>query len=267
MKKNIFVCGNSFSNGMYMEKENMRGEFDYENLVLKYHRPWIEFIAEELDINYTLLARPIASNYFVCKQIEHSIKQKADLVIASFSSVRHIDFTTKDKRLQCLPTLENLVYSERTFAKDYLNPTNSPVEEQAVQCLRYPNIEKYASTTNPEYDILVKYIREYNDYLLKMDQERLMILGAIEQLRESNTKFIIVDLIGKVTDMDRIKNPRTLADTNVMNIIDVDPYISIPLDFRQHYANPSDDFHFNQEGNIAIAKLFIPKIKEILDIK
>jgi lysophospholipase L1-like esterase len=159
------------------------------------------------------------------------------------------------------------VYSERTFAKDYLNPTNSPVEEQAVQCLRYPNIEKYASTTNPEYDILVKYIREYNDYLLKMDQERLMILGAIEQLRESNTKFIIVDLIGKVTDMDRIKNPRTLADTNVMNIIDVDPYISIPLDFRQHYANPSDDFHFNQEGNIAIAKLFIPKIKEILDIR
>jgi len=267
MKKNIFVCGNSFSNGMYMEKENMRGEFDYENLTLKYHRPWIEFIAEELDVNYTSLARPIASNYFVCKQIEYAIKQKPDLVIASFSSVRHIDFTTSDKRLQCLPTLENLVYEEQTFAKGYTNPTNSSIEEQAVKCLRYPNLEKYAQTTNPEFAAIVDYIHQFNDYLLKMDQERLMILGTIEQLHMSNTKFLIVDLIGRTDHMERLGSPRTLADTNVMNIVEVDPYISLPLDFRQHYSNPSDDFHFNQEGNIAVAKLFIPKIKEILNIE
>lgn len=266
MKKHIFVCGNSFSNGMYVEKENMRGEYDYDDMILKYHRPWIEFIAEELDIEYTSLARPIASNYYVCKQIEYAIKQKPDLVIASFSSVRHIDFTTKDKRLTSLPTLENLVYNEKTFAKGYTNPTNSSEEEQSVQCLRYPNLERYAQTTNPEYKTVVEYIRQFNDYLLKMDQEKLMILGAIEQLHMSNTKFLIVDLISRTDNMDRIKDPKTLADTNVMNIVDVDPYISLPLDFRKQYPNPTDDFHFNQEGNIAAAKLFIPKIKELLGL-
>ena len=99
-----------------------------------------------------------------------------------------------------------------------------------------------------------------------MDQERLMILGTIEQLRMSNTKFLIVDLIGRTDHMERLADPRTLADTNVMNIVEVDPYISLPLNFRQQYSNPSDDFHFNQEGNIAVAKLFIPKIKELLNI-
>lgn len=264
--KNIFVCGNSFSNGLYMEKDQMRGEFDYENLVLKYHRPWIEFIAEEVGVDFTLLARPIASNYYVCKQIEYAIRQKADLVIASFSSVRHIDFTTKDNRLKKLPTLENLVYDEKTFAKGYINPTNSPIEEQSVQCLRYPNLERYAKSTNPEYQTVVNYINEFNDYLLKIDQEKLMILGAIQQLQQSKTKFIIVDLIGRTDNMERLGNPRTLADTNVMNVVTVDPYITIPPSFRQEYANPTDDFHFNQDGNKAVAQLLIPKVKELLEI-
>ena len=266
MKKNIFVCGNSFSNGLYMVKEKMRGEYDYDNLVLEYHKPYINFIAEELNVDYTLLARPIASNYFVCKQIEYAIKHKADLVIASFSSVRHIDFTAPGKRLTDLPTLENLVYEEKTFAPGYKNPTNSSLEEQVVQCLRFPNLERYAKSTNPEYQTIVNYVNEFNDYLLKIDQERLMVLGAINQLRESNTKFIVVDLIGRTDDMSRIKSPKTLADTNVMNVISVDPYVTIPPGFRQQYPNPTDDFHFNQEGNVAVAKLLMPKVKELLGV-
>lgn len=267
MKKRVFVCGNSFSEGLYLIKDSVNSPIDYDNVKLGKNKPFIEFIADELDIDYTLLARPIASNYVICKQVEHAIEQKADLVIVTFSTVRHVDFTLKSSRLKTLPKLENLVYEEKTFAPTFKNPTDSNPEDQVVQCLRYPNLEQYAKTTNPEYKIMVDYLNEYNDYLLKIDMERMMVLGVISQLKETNTKFILADLLGSTKgDASTMMNPRSLSDINVMNVINVEPCIRVPLGFSQKYPNPTDDFHFSEEGQREVAKLLLPKVKELLGV-
>lgn len=263
MKKSIFVCGNSFSHGHYLIKDSISGPIDYNKLQVGRNKPYISFIQDELDINYVLLAKPIASNYCICKQIEYAIEHKPDLVIVNFSTARHTDFTVEDNRLTCLPTLRNFIYEEKTFAPGMENPTGSEKIEQSVRSLRYSNLIEYSNTTNPEYILIKQFIFGFTDYFLKIDQERLMILGAINQLRKHNIKFIVADLIEKEKQVD-LNNPMALSDTNVLNGLEIEPLITIPTGFRQKYSNPTDDFHFNEKGQHEVAKLLIPVIKDLL---
>jgi lysophospholipase L1-like esterase len=90
-----------------------------------------------------------------------------------------------------------------------------------------------------------------------------MILGAINLLRKHNIKFIVVDLIETEKQPD-LSNPVALADTNVLNGLKVEPLVKIPAGFREKYPNPTDDFHFNEEGQREVAKLLTPLVKELL---
>ena len=93
-----------------------------------------------------------------------------------------------------------------------------------------------------------------------------MVLGLFKRLRETNTKFIVVDLIGAESDLSKIKTPGAISDTNVMNVIKVEPYITIPPGFSKKYPNPTDDFHFNEEGQRVVAEMLLPTIKTLLEI-
>jgi hypothetical protein len=261
--KKVFVCGNSFSHGHYLIKDNISGPINYNTVKVGQNKPYISFIKDELDIDYVLLAKPIASNYCICKQIEYAIEYKPDLVIVNFSTARHIDFTVEGNRLSCLPTLKNFIYDEKTFAPGMKNPTGSDDIDQAIKSLRYTILKEYASTTNPEYILINQFIYGFTDYYLKIDQERLMILGAINLLRKHNIKFIVVDLIETEKQPD-LSNPVALADTNVLNGLKVEPLVKIPAGFREKYPNPTDDFHFNEEGQREVAKLLTPLVKELL---
>ena len=263
MTKKIFICGNSFSHGHYLIKDSMHGPINYNTLQLGQHKPYAEFISQELGVDYVMLAKPIASNYFICKQIEYAIEHKADLVLVNFSSARHIDFTVKEKRLTSMPTLKNLIYEEKTFSPGMQNPT-SELDSQQVQCLRYPNLETYARSSNPEYLPIAEYLNHYNDYFLKMDTERLMILGVLSLLKENNIKYIVVDLIEPGKDLPNVTNPSSLADFNILNFMKIDSYFQLPEGFRDRYPNPTDNFHFNEEGHRELAKLLLPMIKESL---
>lgn len=266
MKNKVFVCGNSFSHGHYLIKESMHGPINYNTLRIGKNKPYIEFIADEINIEYEILAKPIASNYFICKQIEYAIEHKADLVLVNFSSARHIDFTVKEKRLNSMPSLKNLIYAEKTFAPDMDNPTSTNVDEQKVQCLRYPNLEQYAHSTNPEYLPIANYLSHYNDYFLKIDIERLMILGALSLLRENNVKYIVVDLIDPNQDSPNLAAPTSLSDFNILNFMKIDSYFQLPYGFRDKYPNPTDNFHFNEEGHKEVAKMLLPMVKNLLSL-
>lgn len=269
MTKNIIVCGNSFSHGHYLIKDNLHGPIDYETVKVGRNRPYIDFIAKELDIEYLMLAKPISSNYCICKQIEYAITKKPDLVIVNFSTIRHIDITDKlnGKILEKLPTLENFSYAERTFAPAMENPTNSNVEEQIINSLRYTNLRTYTQTTNGEYGLIWEYLFKFNNYFLKADQEKLMILGTLGLLRRNNIKFIIADLIGGDEKLPNLANPTKLSDSNIVGLLNVEPVVTIPSGFREMYPNPTDDFHFNEEGQREVAKLLIPLVKHLLSYK
>lgn len=257
MKKTLYVCGNSYSAGTYLHSMENGERIVGSNI------PYGRIIADKLDMDLVLLARPSASNYFVCKQIEYAIEQKADFIIVNFSSPRHLDFTLPGNKLKKLPKLSNFEYNENIWWKNLDNPAKNG-DDELIKSWYFSLFDIYKETTNPEFDLVSKFINSYNDLVLRIDQERLMVLGLLSQLKESGIKFLVVDFLGLSDQLEKTGEIKNLADINLLNYIKVEPFLSFPEEFIKQYPNPNDDFHFNQEGNYIVAEKIIPIIEDIL---
>lgn len=258
MKKTIFSCGNSFSAGTYLQA------MDGNRRIVSEHKPYGEILAEWLACDFVLLARPSASNYFVCKQVEYAIEQNADLILINFSSPRHLDFTLPSKRLETLPHLKNFDYVENIWWADKANPAGGNPEEHAVHSWYFSLFDIYGKTTNPELNVVNNFIATYNDYQLRMDQERLMILGLMEELKKSNNKYIISDFIGLAKEKTNSSDTNSLADINVLNHLNLEPLVCFSSNFISQYPNENDSFHFNQEGHRVAAEMILPIAKSLI---
>lgn len=258
MKKTLYVCGNSYSAGNYMhtDEEGKR--------VPRLNVPYGKIIADKIDFELVMLARAGASNYFTCKQVEYAIENHADLIIINFASPRHFDFTSPENKLTQLPKLSNFEYNERTWCDGLQNPAKNEIDHEMIKCLRFTLLEIYKNTTNPEYEILTKYLDTYNDYFLRIDQERLMILGLMQELASSGIKYVVTDFIGLSSDLNNTANPKELSDINILNYMKVEPLVGFPSSFVKEYPNPTDNFHFNQEGNHVVAERLLPIIEKLI---
>lgn len=259
MKKTLYSCGNSYSDGSHLlSKEN--GEH-----VIGRHVPYSKIVADELDMNFVQLARAGASNYFTCKQIEYAIEQKADLILINFTSTRHIDFVFSNKKLKLLPKLSNFIYGEPVWCSNISNPAKNDTDQELIHSLKFTILDLYRdSPKHPEYQTLIKYLDEHNDYMLRMDQERMMILGVLSQLEKSGLKYIVTDFWGISFDLSTIASPKNLADLNLLNYVTVNPLVSFPPDLSKIYPNDFDKFHFNQEGNQVAAERILPIARELI---
>jgi hypothetical protein len=260
MKKTLYSCGNSYSDGSHLlSKEN--GEH-----VIGRHVSYSKIVADELGMNFVQLARSGASNYFTCKQIEYAIEQKADLILINFTSTRHLDFVFSNKKLKMLPKLSNFIYDEPAWCKNIHNPSKNEIDEELIHSLKFTILDLYRnSKEHPEFETLIKYLDEHNDYMLRMDQERMMILGVMSQLEKSGIKYIVTDFWGISFDLSTIASPKNLADLNILNYVTVDPLVSFPTDFSKTYPNEVDKFHFNQEGNQVAAERILPIARKLLE--
>lgn len=226
--------------------------------------PYGKIIADKIDFELVMLARAGASNYFTCKQVEYAIENHADLIIINFASPRHFDFTSPENKLTQLPKLSNFEYNERTWCDGLQNPAKNEIDHEMIKCLRFTLLEIYKNTTNPEYEILTKYLDTYNDYFLRIDQERLMILGLMQELASSGIKYVVTDFIGLSSDLNNTANPKELSDINILNYMKVEPLVGFPSSFVKEYPNPTDNFHFNQEGNHVVAERLLPIIEKLI---
>jgi hypothetical protein len=259
MKKTIYVCGNSYNTGAYI-REVVDGKKIVDSNI-----PHCKIVADKLDAEMVMLARPCSSNYFICKQVEYAIEQKADLVVFCLSSYKFIDITLPGHKLTQLPKLSNFDYNEDTWGPDCVNPAKNDTDQEVIQCYRSTLIDEYKKTSRPDFEILSTYMNHYSDYLINIDQERLMILGLMKQLELAGIKYIILDFLGFTDDLSTISQPKKLGDINVLNYIQVENLVKFPPDLGKSYPNPNDDFHFNQEANNMIAETILPLVKRLLE--
>jgi hypothetical protein len=258
IKKTLHICGNSYSAGTYLHSIE-----DGERIVGS-NIPYGKIIADKLDMDLVLLARPSASNYFVCKQVEYAIEQKADFIIVNFSSPRHLDFTLPGNKLKKLPKLSNFEYNENIWWKNLENPAKNGIDDEVIKSWYLSLFDIYKETTNPEFEIVSKFLNSYNDLVLRIDQERLMVMGLMSQLEKSGIKFIVVDFLGLSDQLEKTGEIKSLADINLLNYMKVEPFLSFPEEFINQYPNPNDSFHFNQEGNYVVADKLIPLVTALL---
>jgi lysophospholipase L1-like esterase len=92
-----------------------------------------------------------------------------------------------------------------------------------------------------------------------------MVLGLLSQLKESGIKFIVVDFLGLSDQLEKTGEIKSLADINLLNYIQVEPFLSFSKEFIKQYPNPNDDFHFNQEGNHMVAERLLPIINRLMN--
>ena len=260
MKKTLYSCGNSYSDGSHL-----LSKADGKHIVGR-HKSYSEIVANALEMNFVQLARSGASNYFTCKQIEHAIEQKADFILINFTSARHTDFVFPNKKLKTLPSLSNVVYNEPIWCNEVVNPLKNELNEECIHSLKHTILDLYRDpSVYPEYEIILKYLDSHNDYFLKLDQERMMILGVMSQLEKSKIKYIVTDFWGTSVEPSLITSPKNLADLNLLNYIKIEPLISFSVDLCKQYPNEVDKFHFNQEGNQVVADRIIPLAKQLAE--
>jgi hypothetical protein len=197
--------------------------------------------------------------------VEYAIEQKADFIIVNFSSPRHLDFTLPGNKLKKLPKLSNFEYNENIWWKNLDNPAKNGVDDELIKSWYLSLFDIYKETTNPEFEIISKFLNSYNDLVLRIDQERLMVLGLMSQLEKSGIKYIVVDFLGLSDQLEKTGEMKSLADINLLNYIQVEPFFSFPIEFIKQYPNPNDDFHFNQEGNYVVADTLLPLVNEIIN--
>lgn len=223
LERKIFICGCSFSTGFYYidQEKNQYGR----------HIPFGEILAESLGIKFETLAEPGASNYFISKQIEHSIKFKPDLVLINFTMPWRYDYIEKGK-IYSFPTLEDFIYKFR-----------SPISE------KQPTIKSIAVNSLPDDSELKKLLSLYTTIHIKADQDRMMLSNALKELEKEKIKFLALDFSG-FTYPGYFKN---------LNSLDIE-YDKI---FKT-YHDKNDKSHLSQEGHNLIAQMIKPKIEEIL---
>lgn len=224
MKDKLLVsCGCSFT---YGNSGNFR------------HVPFGDLLSSELGTKHINLSRPGASNYYIAKQIEHSLTLSPDFVCIGvttnlrFDYLENIDSITKD-----------ITYND--FKISLNDNSSDKIESRSILWFdrSYQNKEHSLDKRKSYFDIF-KFLTKNTNYHIKKDQDKLIILGSCLQLIKKNIPYIILDF------SETLQNDDNIIGLNWKNL-------------QKQFPCNHDQYHFNQEGHIFIKN----KIIEFLKIK
>lgn len=190
--------------------------------------PYGELLSNKLNRSFINLSTHGASNYFITKQIEYSLKFNPKLVLIGVTTPMR--FETSIDTIDRPPTIEDFKYTI-----DY--EWNSKINKKIIS---KPLL--WYEKSNPKISNF--YLENYNSNI-KKDQDRLMLLGGISLLKINNIKFIVIDFSN--------------IFENTLITFDL-----IYEDFRslsEKYPHP-DSLHFNQAGHEYISSKIFNILKD-----
>ena len=232
-------CGCSFTYGSGPGKDTD---------VLGQLKNYSDCLSEMIDCDIENLAFPGCSNYGITVQIRHAIEQKPDFIIFNTTTSMRYEFVKLGKTTSNPPTL-----------KDFSTLRNI---DSNILCGHYSILEAMLRRRNEGYDMfetkwnwgkytveqyqeLYDFLTNYIDINVRIDQDTLMIKGAIQNLKESLIPFVCIDTVDIVEDHD----------------IEL---IKLPWEsYVKQYPISVDPHHWNEDGHLALAQQLIDHIKDV----
>lgn len=183
------------------------------------------------------LARPGASNYAIAKQIEYAITLDPSLVIIGTTTPLRIDFRFPERKLSSIPKINDFDYSKYE-SKKFIPNYKENIVSIPIVCLpdRFVHDKRFVE--------IFEYHTTYTDEYLKKDQDRFMLLGALNLLKNKNIPYICVDF----TDL--------MSTDDTANVI--------AYDWRElcrQFPLKNDTLHFNEDGHSFLASEISKHIK------
>lgn len=205
MNKNIVMCGCSFSH--------------HNDEV---HTTYGEIIARKLDMPFINLSELGASNYFIAKQIEHSINFLPKLVIIGATTPMRFETVENCEELKSSPSINNFKYRSN---KNFNQENFQKIISKPLMWYEKNNLK------------IFNFYSKYYDYEIKKNQDKFILLGALSLLAINNINFIVVDFSDILSDV----NTKFLIISENFKIL------------NNLYPHP-DKIHFNQMGHDYLAK-------------
>ena len=225
----IISCGCSFTYGS--------GPSD-ESFMLGKVKNYSEFLQELTSSELENFAFPGCSNYGIIKQIEHAVEKQPDLILFNTTTSMRYEIIRPDKCVQGEPHF-------RDFSSiNNIGGTVTSAHYTIIQSMlsgRQHNPDIFNSRWNwgkfseHQYEEIFNYLIKYQDVSVKIDQDKLMLNGAIAELNRTGIPFVVIDTVGLIHE----------------------DCTSIDLPWQEYvsqYPFAQDQWHWNEQGHLALAR-------------
>lgn len=199
--------------------------------------PYGKILSENLKCDFINFARPGASNYFIAKQVEHSITLKPDFVCIGVTSPLRFDYIQD-------PFLINKKVSYEDFNKELYVTFPNKIESRSL--FWFENQVKYKENNEFQkrecleiYNFLSTKINSF----IKEDQDKFTILGCCLLLERRKIPYVIVDFWNTFDSTDEFVIKLHAAD------------------LIKRYPSTVDKLHFNQIGQVFVFEKILNYIK------
>lgn len=230
---NGISCGCSFTYGS--------GPSD-TSFALGQVKNYTDYLSEMAKCDMQNLAFPGCSNYGIAVQVRHAIEQNPDFIIFNTTTSMRYEFVKLGKTVSDPPRLEdfsnlnnvdsNILVAHYTLLEGMLNG-----HDQGYDI--FDGRWNWAKFTPEQFRECYDFVTKYIDINVRIDQDRLMVKGIIQELKESQIPFVCVDTVDIVddTDIEMIKVPWE--------------------EYVKKYPFVADPFHWNTDGHLVIAEQLI----------
>ncbi len=194
-------------------------------------------LSNQLGAEAINLARPGASNYAIAKQVEYAITLDPSLVIIGTTTPLRIDLSFPERKLSSTPTINDFDYSKYE-SKKFISNYKENIVSIPIICL--PDRFVYDKRFVEIFEYHTTYTNEY----LKKDQDRFMLLGAFNLLKNKNIPYICVDFTELLSHGDTVNH--------------------IAYDWRElckQFSLKNDPHHFNEDGHSFLASEILKQTK------
>lgn len=227
MNNIIVSCGCSFTYG-----------FSPEEKLISFG----EIVAKSFNMQHVNLSSLGASNYFVSKQIEHSLNLNPTLIIIGSTTALRFDYLEDIDSIK-----ENINFHnfKNNLENNYIKiDVSNKITSKSIKWFKEQSdnykIPLFKRKTANE---IFKFLSKNTNFYIKKDQDRLMLLGSIFKIKQKNIPFVVIDF-DKIFDEE------------------FDFILNFPFKDLSNKFPTSDNIHFNQEGHFFVAEKIKNFIKE-----
>lgn len=199
--------------------------------------PYGNFLAEKMNYRHLNLSRSGASNYFIAKQVEHSLNLNPDLVCIGVTTPLRFEF------LENIDAIKTHVSYHDFKTLPY---SRAPDKIESRSILYFESQYKNSNNTldqQKRYCEIFEFLTNHVNYWIKQNQDKFIILGSCFKLGKKNIPYVIIDFDNLFKDDDH----------SVLN-----------LSWRElckMFPCKVDKWHFNQLGQMHVADKIFEYIK------
>ena len=216
----IICCGDSY----FSLDKSLPGTHLSEILEKKFNAEMLNF------------AKPGASNFFTCLQIEHALDYKPDLLIFGFTTPGRIEIPIEGKSFNIGTGIFNIRYEDK-----FVSPSFYDTRKVTTISQSFPNLEQTS--------VIKNYISNLYDDALKRKQDHMLVTGMLYRLKSLGQKFIFT------------RGGLTLSDKDYAGWAEFE--VDYATECPWHWSTGPTEYHCPVKKEAELAELWFQRINKL----